>query len=162
MVVLLTICRIVPTWHDLIKVDGTFLDVVGMKITIMQSLLYLWSWNTTLCRNSLYTCMLAFLTVSSTYLRCHAITALVLHLIAERNQSLSKFCVHYKTYFDVELYNLKGAASIWIQEPYHFYYKISKLMYINIFLICKYERHLTNTFAQWKPAASWLQQSDSE
>jgi hypothetical protein len=50
-------------------------------------------------------------------LACQDIAFHVLHFLMERNRSLSNFCVHCETRFDVELYDLGSAPRIPLQGP---------------------------------------------
>jgi hypothetical protein len=76
-------------------------------------------------------------------LPCRIVAVRILRLLTGRNQSLSRFCAYCKTSFDAELYDLKTAAGISYSRP-----AMSKSVYemhIGTFLVCKCERHFSNT-----------------
>jgi len=120
------------------------LDVVGVKTIIMPSSPYLLLWNTDLCGNSAYTCMCAFLN-NTKNITFPVMPLLLVFCICSRKETVSiTFCMQCKTCFNVELHGLENTASIPLQCLYHFHYKL----HISIFLMCKCERHFTNTFEQ--------------
>lgn len=113
----------------------------------MQSPPYLWSWNTSFHWNSTHTCVGASL--NNIEWIAFPVVLLLLMFRSCSQEGTNPYIKFLCILISLWNYNLGKIASIPLQQPYNFHYR----MHIRIFFMCKCGRYFINTFVQHKTTA---------